>query len=374
MSEVTDPPHTETLPGSLDTVIIGGGQAGLAAGYYVQRQGRSFVILDANARVGDSWRNRWDSLRLFTPARYDALPGMPFPATPWHYPGKDEVADYLEAYAAHFELPVRLGVKVDSLSGEPGRFEVSADGHVIRAENVIVASGFDHEPSVPGFSTELDPDILQLHSKDYRNPGQLRPGGVLVVGAGNSGAEIATEVAAAGHPTWLSGRDPGQEPSRAGSLADRLFTPLMWFAATRVIKMDRSIGRRIRDKFLDPPRGVPRGRVKDKDIEAAGIEWLSRVVGARNGRPLLGEDQVLDVSNVIWCTGFTPGFDWIDLPLSTKHGIPDHDRGVVESLPGLYFLGLYFQYSLSSPLLGGVGRDAEYVVDHLVSSRAPIGI
>lgn len=359
---------------TIDTVVIGGGQAGLSAGYYLQRHGRSFVILDANERVGDSWRNRWDSLRLFTVARFDALPGMPFPAAPTHYPSKDEMADYLAAYAAHFELPVRNGVRVDRLEKKDARFVVHAGAETIEAHQVIVATGFDNRPSVPGFADELGDEIVQLHSKQYRNPSQLQEGPVLVVGAGNSGAEIAVELAEAGHETWISGRDVGQEPTRAGSLPDKyLFTPLMWFVATRVITVDRSIGRKLRSELLDPPKGVPRGRVFRKDIDAAVVEWVGRVEGVRDGLPLLEDGRALEVDNVVWCTGFTPGYDWIDLPLPDRHGVPLHERGVVESIPGLYFLGLYFQHSLASPLVGGVGRDAEYVVEHLVSRRAALG-
>jgi putative flavoprotein involved in K+ transport len=359
------------LPGSIDTVVIGGGQAGLSAGYYLQSNDVPFVILDAHERVGDAWRKRWDSLRLFTIARISRLPGMPFPAPSTHYPSKDEMADYLEAYAAHFELPVRNGVMVDRLEKVGDRFVVHTGSHSIRAENVIVATGFDNRPNVPDFAGELNDDIYQLHSKDYRNPTQLDSGSVLVVGAGNSGAEIALEVAKAGHRTWLSGRDVGQEPSRAGSLPDKyITTPLIWFVATRVVTVDRSIGRKLRDDFLYPPKGVPRGRVFRSDLKAAGVEWLPRIEGVRDGVPYLDDGRTIEPQNVVWCTGFTPGYDWIDLPLSTNYGVPDHERGVVESLPGLYFLGLYFQYSLASPLVGGVGRDAHYVVEHLVSHRA----
>ena len=367
--ELANAGSSDGIPDRVNTVVVGAGQAGLSAGYYLTRLGVSFSILDSHERVGDSWRKRWDSLRLFTPARYDGLPGMPFPGPGGHYPTKDEVADYLETYAQHMDLPIRLGVEVGSLRREGGHFEVLAGGQRLVADNVIVASGFDHQPRIPDFAADLDDDIVQLHSKDYRNPSQLRQGGVLVVGAGNSGAEISVEAASAGHETWLSGRDPGQEPTTSGSVADRLVTPLMWFAATRVIRVDRRIGRKVRDQFLHPRRGIPRGRVRRKDIDVAGVEWVPRTETARDGAPCLADGRVLEVSNIVWCTGFSPGFDWIDLPLSTKHGIPEHERGVVSAVPGLYFLGLYFQYSLSSPLVGGVGRDARYVVDHLASRR-----
>jgi putative flavoprotein involved in K+ transport len=195
----------------------------------------------------------------------------------------------------------------------------------------------------------------------------LRDGGVLVVGAGNSGAEIALELAGH-HQIWLSGPDTGQEPTRAGTIPDRFFTPVMWLMATR-LTVRTWMGRKLRDHFLDPPRGIPLGRVRRKDLVAAGIERVGRTTGVRDGRPLLDDGRLLDVSNVIWCTGYTPDFSWIDLPVSTRRGWPDQDRGIVESVPGLYFMGLLFLYSLSSALLGGVGRDAKYIVDHIASNR-----
>jgi putative flavoprotein involved in K+ transport len=210
-----------------DTVVVGGGQAGLSVGYHLARQGRRFVILDAGERVGDSWRRRWDSLRLYTPARYSGLPGRRFPGPGFSYPGKDDVADYLEAYAAHFDLPLRLGVKVDALSRNGNGYVLVAGDRRFEAESVVVASGAYHGSKVPAFAEELEPGILQLDSTEYRNPSRLREGGVLVVGAGNSGAEIALEVSDT-HQTWLSGRHPGSEPTRAGSVPDRLLMPLFW--------------------------------------------------------------------------------------------------------------------------------------------------
>ena len=199
-----------------ETVIIGGGQAGLAAGYHLTRRGRPFVILDANERIGDAWRNRWDALRLFTPARYDGLPGWPFPAPARSFPTKDEVADYLVAYAARFALPVRTGISVTRLSRMRDRYVLAAGEHRFEADHVVVASGAYHSPRVPAFAAELDPDIVQLHSTEYRDPSRLRQGDVLVVGAGNSGAEIARDVSGR-HRTWLSGRDTGH--SRSASAA-----------------------------------------------------------------------------------------------------------------------------------------------------------
>jgi putative flavoprotein involved in K+ transport len=351
----------------LGIVVIGGSQAGLAVGYYLKQRQLPFAILDENDRIGDAWRKRWDSLRLFTPGRYDGLPGMAFPGSPWAYPTKDETADYLEAYARAFELPVRSGVKVDRLAKTGDRFEVTCGQHTLFAKNVVVATGAFNNPKVPSFARELDQSIVQLHSKEYRNPSQIQKGAVLVVGAGNSGAEIAMELARH-HQTWLSGPDTGQEPARAGSHLDHLVTPLMWFVATR-LTVKTALGRKLRDHFLDPPRGIPLGRVRRKDFAPAGIKRVPRTTGVKNRYPLLEDGTVLTVSNVIWCTGFRPDYHWIDLSLPTHDGLPIHDRGIVEFCPGLYFIGLLFLYSLSSALVGGVGRDAGHIVDHIVSTR-----
>jgi putative flavoprotein involved in K+ transport len=350
----------------VDTVIIGGSQSGLAVGYHLAQRGGTFVILDAHDRVGDAWRQRWDSLRLFTTARYDGLPGMPFPGPRGSYPTKDETADYLEAYAERFHLPVMTGVRVDHLTRSGRSFAVVAGDRTFTAEHVVVATGTYHTPYVPSFADQLDPSIVQVHSSAYRNPSQLRDGGILIVGAGNSGAEIAIEVSQH-HPTWLSGRDTGQEPTRAGTLPDRLIQPLMWFAASRVLTVTSPIGKKVRKQFLDPPRGIPLGRVRRKDYAPAGIERVPRTTGVHDGYPALDDGRVLEVSNVIWCTGFVMDYSWIDLPVTGDYGFPVQERGVVSSQPGLYFVGLPFLHSLSSALLGGVGRDAAHIADHITA-------
>jgi putative flavoprotein involved in K+ transport len=360
----------------IETVIIGGGQAGLSVGYHLARRDRRFVILDANQRIGDPWRTRWDSLRLFTPARYDGLPGWPFPAPAWSFPTKDEVADYLEAYAARFDLPVRTSVRVERLSREGDRYIVAAGKSRFEADHVVVAAGAYQRPRIPAFAHELDPGILQLHAGQYCDPSQLQEGGVLVVGAANSGAEIALEVSR-DHRTWLSGRHPGQEPYRPGSSRwDRLLIPVIWFMASHVLTVKTPMGRAVRRKFQigggRHSRGLPLARIRPKDITAAGIERVPRTTGARGGRPVLDDGRGLEVANVIWCTGSVPDFAWIDLPVFAEDGGPVHDRGIVGSEPGLYFVGLVFQYALASSLIGGVGRDAEHIADH-IASREPNG-
>jgi putative flavoprotein involved in K+ transport len=358
-----------------ETVIIGGGQAGLAVGYHLARRGRRFVILDANQRIGDAWRKRWDSLRLFTPARYDGLPGWPFPAPAWSFPTKDEVADYLEAYAASFDLPVRTGVRVDGLSREADRYVVAAGKNRYEADHVVVAAGAYQRPRIPALAPELDPGIVELHSSEYRGPSQLQEGGVLVVGAANSGAEIALEVSR-DHRTWLSGRHPGRDPSRPGSKWFRLLVPVIWFMASHVLTVKTPLGRMVRQRFhvggAHHSRGLPLARVRPKDITAAGIERVPRTTGARGGLPVLEDGRDLEAANVIWCTGFVPDLSWIGLPVFAEDGGPVHDRGIVGSEPGLYFVGLVFLYAMNSSLVGGVGRDAEHIAKH-IASRHPDG-
>jgi putative flavoprotein involved in K+ transport len=347
-------PHVERF----ETLIIGGGQAGLTAGYYLAKHARPLVILDANERIGDAWRKRWDSLRLFTPARFSGLPGLPFPARAWSFPTKDELADYLEAYAVQFELPVRTGISVYGLTRSDGRFVVSAGERRFEAENVVVATGAHQIPRVPAFARDLDPGVVQLHSSEYRNPAQLLDGDVLLVGAGNSGAELAAELAPT-HRVWLAGPKTGEIPVRHGTLPARLGFRLFRFVGHRVLRVDTRIGRKLGPKLIS--KGDPLIRTKLKDLAAAGVERLPRVVGVRDGRPLLEDDGVLEVSNVVWCTGFRTDFSWIDLPVFGDDGQPLHYRGVVESEPGLYFLGLVFLYSISSDVLPNRGRDAEYI-------------
>jgi putative flavoprotein involved in K+ transport len=351
----------------VETIIVGGGQAGLATGYHLARRGRPFLILDANERIGDSWRSRWDSLRLFTSARLDGLPGMPFPAPAHSFPTKDEMADYLAAYAERFDLPVRTGVRVDGLSRAGDRFVVTSADRRFEADNVVVAAGAYQSPRIPAFAAELSPGTVQMHSSEYRNPAQLREGGVLVVGAGNSGAEIALE-ASRGHRTWLSGRDTGHEPVRPGSGPDRLVTPLFVVLGIHVLTVRTPIGRKAQRTFRS--RGIPLARVWRSDLTAAGVELVPRTAGVRDGSPVLEDGRLLDVANVIWCTGFVPDFSWIDLPVFDEDGDPVHDRGVVGSEPGLYFIGLYFLYALASQVIPGVGRDAEHIANHITRRAA----
>jgi putative flavoprotein involved in K+ transport len=354
----------------IETLVIGGGQAGLSVGYHLARRGRPFLVVDANERIGDAWRARWDSLRLFTPARYDGLDGLPFPGDPDRFPTKDEMADYLEAYAQHFELPVRTGTRVQRLSRVGDHYEATVGDGRIEAANVVVALGSYQRPVRPDFADGLAPGIVQLHSAEYRNPEQLRPGGVLLVGAGNSASEIARELAPH-HRVSMAGRDTGHIPFRIEG----------WFGRTigvrfvlrvlfrRVLNVRTPIGRRARPKLLG--KGGPLIRVKPRDLAAAGVERLPRVVGVRDGLPVLEDGRIVDVANVVWCTGYEPALSWIDLPI---HGElePRHQAGIVEDHPGLYFVGLFFLSAMASDMIQGAGADADRIVAHIVE-RAGAG-
>jgi putative flavoprotein involved in K+ transport len=294
---------------------------------------------------------------------------MPFPAPAHRFPTKDEMADYLEAYAERFGLPVRTGVRVTGVTRAWDGYLVTAGDLRFETDNVVVAMATFQEPRIPAFAGELAPEIAQLHSRDYRRPSQLRPGGVLVVGAGNSGAEIALEAARAGHPTWLSGRRTGEVPFRIDSLLSRLLLQPLLFRLVfhRLLTVDTPMGRRVRPKVL--AGGAPLIRTRAKDLDAAGVIRVGRTAGTLAGRPRLDDGRVPDVTNVVWCTGFHPGFSWLDLPVLDQAGEPRHQRGLVPEEPGLAFVGLHFLYAMSSGMIHGVGRDAERIAD-AVAGRA----
>jgi putative flavoprotein involved in K+ transport len=359
---MTDRPEKERV----ETLVIGGGQAGLAMGYHLSKRDLPYAIVDANDRIGDAWRNRWDSLRLFTPNRLNGLPGLPFPGYHWGFPSKDEMADYLESYARRFDIPVETGVRVERLYRDGDLFVATAGNRRFEADNVVVAMSSWQKPRIPDFAGELDPGIVQLHVADYTYPSQLQEGSVVVVGAGNSGAEIAKELART-HDVWLSGPDTGSIPFRPESVLARVLMPFIGrILFHRVLSTSTPIGRRARPKMVSS--GEPLLRVKPKDLAEAGVERVSRLTGAQDGQPQLEDGRVLDVANVVWCTGFHPGFSWIDLPVLGPQE-PAHHRGIVESEPGLYFLGLKFLHSVSSEQIHGVGRDAAHLADVIAAER-----
>jgi putative flavoprotein involved in K+ transport len=340
----------------LQAVIIGGGQAGLATAYERKRRGlENLAVLERDERLGDQWRRRWDSLRLFTPARYDALPGSTFPAAPESFPTKDQMADYLGGYAMDNSLPVRTGVRVLSLKRTVDAYQIETTSGSLEAGHVVVATGYDR-PKVPPFAAEIDPTIRQLHAAEYRNASQLA-GDVLVVAAGTSGVEIAVEAAQAGHRTTLAGRSTGAVPPIFYAFGGKLF----WFYANQVASVRTPIGRRMKPLILT--HGAPLIRLKMTDATGAGVQRAGRIEAVRDGVPVFADGQRTRPETIVWCTGFTRDYSWIEMPIVGADGYPRHDGGVVGGQPGLYFVGLPYQTRLASGLVGGVGRDAMAVAD-----------
>ncbi len=338
-------------------VVIGGGQAGLAMGYHLRRIGDPFVILDAGARTGDAWRKRWDSLRLFSLPRYASLPGLPIDTTT--YPTRTQVADYLETYAEHFQLPIRHRTRVLRLAREGSRFVVETEDSTITADRVVVATGGHMKQRRPCFAAELDPAIVQVDSAEYRRPDQLT-GEVLVVGAGTAGSDIAIDVARGGHPTVLAGPHPGEIPLGLDSLVVRALMPITMFAFLHVFTLSNPLGRGLHRRVLR--RGTPLIRYRRRDISAAGVRRVGRITDVVDGLPQTEDGTILRPQTVVWCTGFGADHGWIDLPILAPDGMLMHRRGVVPNVPGLYFLGLSFQHTVSSAALHGLDVDARHLL------------
>jgi putative flavoprotein involved in K+ transport len=345
----------------LDVIVIGGSQAGLAMAWHLARQHLRFVVLEAGPEPGHSWRSRWDSLTLFTPAQYDALPGMPFPGSPDTYPAKDLVADYLNAYAAEFNLPVRLNTRVTALILTAEGFEARTGDGVFRARQVVVATGPFQAAYVPPAAQQLDGSVTQLHSAGYRNPRALPPGPVLVVGGGNSGFQIAGELAATRQVDLsIATKAPVLPQRRAGK---DLFWWLTRLGLMRVTAESR-VGRRVRAR-PDFVIGSSRRRLR-----MAGVRFRPAVAGAEGRTVRFADGSSLDVGIVIWTTGYRSDYSWLHIPGVVGGGRVIHRRGVTD-VPSLYFLGLPWQHSRGSALLGFVREDAAYLGDRITSRAHP---
>ena len=345
--------------GALDVVVVGGGQAGLAIAWYLARQGMRFLVLEAAAELGHSWRSRGDSLTLFTPAQYDALPGMPLPATADTYPTKEPAADYLAAYAAAFQLPVLLNARVSSLSQTEDGFEVRTADETFLARQVVVATGPFEIPYIPPPAQGLDSSVTQLHAAGYRNPQVLPDGPVLVVGGGNSGFQIAEELAASRQVDLSIGASYPMLRQRL--LGRDLFWWLTRLGLMRVPAQSR-LGRRVqaRGEFII---GTSR-----RTLERAGVRFRPRLAGAEGRTVRFGDGSTLDVGVVVWATGYRPDYSWISIPGVVRDGRAAHRRGVTDA-PGLYFLGLSWQHTRGSALLGFINDDASYLADRVAAHR-----
>ncbi|MNX96825.1 putative oxidoreductase CzcO [compost metagenome] len=324
-------------------------------GYYLSRLGLRFVLLEASAAIGQVWRDRYDSLTLFTPSQYNNLPGMPFPKARDLYPTKDEVADYLEAYAACFELPVRCDAPVSRLTRTPEGYRVEAGSEVFEAPQVVVATGAFQRPYVPPLGASLSPEVFQLHSVNYRNPEQIPPGDVLVVGAGNSGAQIAEELSASRKVYLSIGRRDRYLPRRFLGRGIFWWLDVLGFFE---VSRDTLIGKWLRRRDVQFYTDIPRL------VRENGLDLLGRTTSVAQGEISFADGRRLSVKNIVWATGFQPDYGWLELPIFDERGRPHHQRGVT-SAEGLYFLGLPWQYRRSSALIGGVGRDAEFLAQRI---------
>lgn len=358
----------EAEPERHEVVVVGAGQAGLSVGHHLKRRGIDTVILESAPRVGDVWRNRWDSLRLFTPAKFDSLDGYPFPAHKDTFPTKDEMANYLESYAAKFDLPVRVNEPVKRLHKASGRFRLETGDRVYEADRVVVAAASYQKPRLPAFAQDLDAQVFQMHSHEYRNPAQLPDGPVLLVGAGNSGAEIAKDLAKS-HQVYLAGRDVGHIPFDIdGFMGRKLLVRLVIRGVFhRVLTMRTPMGRRFRSRMHG--HGMPLIRTKWPQLKRAGVRRIGKITGIENGKAVSDDGKAVPFNSVIWCTGFHSGFDWIDLPVLDDHGDPRQRFGKATDIEGLYFVGLHFQYAVSSTMVAGVGRDARRVAGWIAAAR-----
>lgn len=339
-----------------DVVIVGGGQAGLALGYYLKKSSRSFVILDANLKVGDSWRHRYDSLKLFTPRKFSGLPGLPFPGEPEGWPTKDEAAQYLHQYASQMDLPIELGVSVNRLIKED-MYAIHTNKGVIYSRNVVAATGPFQKSYIPQFSKNLDPGIIQMHSSEYRNSAQLGPGNVLVVGAGNSGAQIAVELANE-RTVYLS--HGGRLNFKPLSIWNK---SIFWYFDKLGLlgaEVDSRIGRWMKDQ----PEQIYGTELKQL-FKQNQVVSMRRAAAAKDHTIQFEDQSLLQIDNVIWATGFQSDYSWIDVPGTLdKRGQPVHLKGV-SPVPGLYFLGLPWQSARGSALMGWVAKDARFIASHL---------
>ena len=350
------------------TIVIGGGQAGLATGYHLKKMNIDFLILDAEERTGDSWRRRWNSLRLFTPAWNNGLPGLPFPGNQNSFPTKDEAADFLLEYKEKFELPVLYRARVTSVKKNKNGFQVMMKDRILEAQNLVIATGNYSIPKIPAFAKELNGSIRQLCSSDYRSPDDLPEANILVVGAGTSGFQIALDLLSDKRTVYLAGKPTARIPDFIFKYFGKQF---VW-VNKYILNTRTPMGRKFQAAIMQG-RGAPLIHISPEAVQQAGVKILQRLKGVEDGWPVTESGGKVEASAILWCTGFGTDYSWLDLPGAIKaNGYPAANRGVSSKYPGLYFVGSQFQHSLTSTWLGGVGRDAGYIVNDIRVNRKSI--
>ncbi len=347
---------------SRQVIIIGAGQAGLSTAYHLQQLGIKALIVDAHARVGDVWRNRWDSLCLFSPAKYSSLPGMPFPLPKLSLPTKNQVADYFEAYAKKFAFDLHLNTQIKALRKTETHYELELESGVLKSKSVVVATGSFHTPRIPAFTEDAEKGIVQLHVSKYKNPSDLQAGPVLVVGTGASGTQIASEIAQR-QKVYLSGPDTPNMPRK--KLGKDIY---WWLYATQAmnIKSHSWLGKRLLNNSTGADALI--GKSLKEIVSDNRLIRRGMLTGFENGRPLFeGNEKAEDIRNIVWATGFKNDYSWIDLPVLNENGEPKQFRGKALGQNGLYFVGIKFMYRADSSNMGGVSRDAKWIASDLHS-------
>lgn len=338
----------------LDVVVIGAGQAGLACGWHLKRQGLSFVILDAQARPGGNWRNYYDSLELFSPAAYSSLPGLPFPGAPGHYPGRDEVVRYLEQYADLFQLPVRQGVQVTQVARADAGFQITAaNGQGMLASAVIVASGAFSRPYLPDIPGLESFRGTRLHSADYRHAAPFRGQSVIVIGAANSAVQIAYDLASVATVTLATREAIRFAPQRI--LGADFHSWLKWTGLEKTRWLNDQSTPVLDDGTYR--KALKTGYFKQRpmftQVTSTGIVWPN------------GQHEAVD--SLVFATGFRPNLTFLEsLPVMNERGQVMQRDGHAMHVPGLYFVGLPKQRNFASATLRGVGPDAGHLLPHLL--------
>jgi len=342
------------------TIVIGGSQSGLATGYYLKKMNEDFIILEASDNIGQAWKKRWESLKLFSPPSFNKLPGWSYPSPKGGPDTKDEMAEYLRAYAENQDLPVICSMRVTALKKSGFYFSVTTPADNFTADRVVVATGAHQFAYIPDFANQINKDIFQLHSDDYRNPFTLPPGDVLVVGSAISGMQIALELAKS-RKTVISGKPSYIIPRGLSQISQRLD----WWLLQHLLTIKTPMGRKVKPQFI---HGGGVFHYLTKEMDKSGIPRVERITGVREGKLMLASGQTTDSSVIIWCTGHRPDFSWIKEKVTDEKGWPLTNRGV-SSIEGLYFIGMPFQFGLTSSLVAGVSRDAAFITKNIEGRR-----